>query len=546
MNYQFIMIEYYKQTNNKFINLKIYKFIKDLPPRLIFEIFLFFLSLYIIKMVGCNKNSDCDCGRPVLCNSSTLKCWKTEVRVVSCGVSATDFPYDDDGFNQSSTLILSAHPNCVGNENKGCIALTDNCCESVQVIGDWASLHIPQELVVSLSLTLNNGEMYNFGSTTGINSIKPCTGACVESESPIFVAPAAAQPSPCLLLTLGQVVDYCNKTICWTLNVDVTNDCIGATTIGSIVNVGCTDIYQPDNINNDTALVAATCNNDFWEHYRSYDFNKGDNDHTFSQNFVNAYGNHSLILTKGLVVDGVDNHIVNSDTSLEKCIGRNVKYVISDVGLYQCQVYNFWAAAYANPDCLKDNHHKDGGQSIDPQLSTVIKFSPSLQKRILNFRLLWQVKRANGASKSDRGSNLRFELTRGNEDGRLIPVTTAQLYNYLRLWNVNIKARSLDPNTPEVEDPCTYTLTDYEGSKEYSSVFFIGIGDKCNPYNVFDTPSSGNQSQSVVVPYKEASLVTSVKSAWFGLSFACPSIDSSCGVPFVNPAPSQANSNCIC
>ena len=156
------------------------------------------------------------------------------------------------------------------------------------------------------------------------------------------------------------------------------------------------------------------------------------------------------------------------------------------------------------------------------------------------------VKRANGASKSDRGSNLRFELTRGNEDGRLIPVTTAQLYNYLRLWNVNIKARSLEPNIPGVEEPCHYTLTDHEGSKEYSSVFFIGIGDKCNPYNVFDTPSSGNHSQSVVVPYKEASLVTSVKSAWFGLSFACPSSDSSCEVPFVNTDPSLANSSCIC
>ncbi len=482
-------------------------------------------------MVGCNKKDVCDCNRPVLCNSSLVKCWKTEVRVVSCGVSATDFPYDEDGCNQSNTLILSAYPSCVGNENKGCIALTDNCCETVQVLGDWASLSVPNELVIALTLNLNNGESYNFNSTTGIYSIKPCTATCLDNANPIFVAPAAAQPSPCLLLTLGQVVDYCNKTICWTLNVDVTSDCIGATTIGNIINVGCTAIMPGEHC----AMEEYSDAYDF----KPYQDDVPDKNSTvYLQNFVNAKGVYGMTLSKGIIVPSVQSSpedIIDN----EGCLVPS--QLNSDVGLYNCQVYNFWAACYANAECL-DATNQIQQQNISGAEKAVIKFTPLLQKRILNFTLLWQVKRPNDLSKARDGATLRFELVRGNSRGDIVPVTTGQLYKYLKLWNSNLIPHPLD-NSSGLDSPdCLYNDQEEPGNHRFSSVFFIGIGDKCKPYHVFKTPSAGNDYQANVSPYTDSNLITPSPSAWFGLNFGTIS-----AAECVQPVPpNAAGEYCMC
>ena len=475
----------------------------------------------------CCNSYKLDCDRDVLCNSDKLRCWKTEVRVVSCGVSATDFPFDEDGYNQSSSLILSAYPNTVGAENKGCIALTDNCCESVQTIGDWASLCVPTSLCVIITLTLNNGQSYNFYTTTGSNTLTPCNLACYDNENPIYVAPADAQPSPCLLLTLVQTVDYCAKTICWTINLDTTSDCIGASAIGSIIDVGCTHItysgdycqcYEYFNAYNMVVVTDGSCGT------------LPEGQVSYRQNFVDANGNNSIILTKGIIIDG------DINTS-DDCSENAFRAIISDVGLYPCQVYNFWAAAYSKPSCVGEFEQpytsdtsgisEYGGSNPN---NIVIYLTPRQQKQLFSFIFLWQVKYSKDLPYGSNEARLRFELCRSTSEGAIVPVTASFLYNHLRNWNEHIQAHM-------PADNCCYPLkTPFVKEDVYGSVVFIGIGDKCKPYNVFKTPHTGNDYEATLEPYSPSNLITASSSAWFGIRFASNQIDTT----------APADTSCIC
>jgi hypothetical protein len=466
-----------------------------------------------------------------LCNSDQLRCWKTVVNVISCGVSATDYPFDEDGFNQSSNLILSAYPNTVGSDNKGCISLNDNCCESAQLVGDFASLSLPTSLWVNITLTLNSGENYNFTSTTGNNSITPCNSGCYDTNNPIFIAPADAQPSPCIILTLVQTIDYCTKTVCWTLNLDTTSDCIGAAAVGNIIDIGCTNIIEQSN------------NCKCYEYFSAYnmapDLSNTDTENSLSytQNFVNSDGPYSLTLTKGIVIDG-DLLLNSADATDSYCGVNNVRTIITDVGLYPCQVFNAWFAAYEKPSCVGqfDTHPNNINQDVsdfgglNPN-NNVIYLTPRLAKSLFNFSFYWQVSPPKNEAKISENTRLRFELCRSGQGGSLVPVSTKSLYGYLRTWNNQIKTKELS------DDSCSYPIdkNDKPTTEDYASTFFIGIGDICKPYKVFKTPNTGNDYQVNLEPYSQAGIIQNSPSSMFGLRF---------GSHITNPDPET--SQCIC
>ncbi len=472
----------------------------------------------------CCNSCVLDCDRKVLCNSDKLRCWKTVVNVISCGVSATDFPFDEDGFNQSSNLILSAYPNTVGSDNKGCISLNDNCCESAQLIGDFASLSVPTSLCVNITLTLNSGESYNFYSTNGNNSVTPCNSGCFDTNNPIFVAPADAQPSPCIILTLVQTVDYCAKTVCWTLNLDTTSDCIGAAAVGNIIDVGCTNVIDQKDY--------CQC----YEYFSAYnmtpqtlDVDAEQKAAKYQQNFVDSDGPYNLTLTKGIVIDGdlLLNKALNSDGASEE---NNIRTIITDVGLYPCQVFNAWFAAYEKPTCVGQidtdpytiNQNASDFGGLNPN-NNVIYLTPRLAKSLFNFSFYWQVLPSKNAARISENTRLRFELCRSGQGGSLVPVSTQSLYKYLRTWNNQILSQDINV----LDTGCSYPIV--PTPQDYASVFFVGIGDICKPYKVFKTPNTGNDYQVNLEPYSPAGIIQNSPSSMFGLRFgtgSAPSIDS--------------------
>ena len=496
-----------------------------------------------------------NCNQSVKCNTINVKCWKTEVRVASCGISATDFPFMDDGFNQTSNLVLSAYPNTEGPGKKGCVILTDDCCDTVQVLGTWASLSRPNCLLLELTLTLNNGQNYSFATTNGLNGITPCNVACYDKDIPIWLAPAGAQPSPCIKASLLQTISQCNKTICWTLNLDTTTDSVGAAAIGGIVDVGCTKIVGGENI----------CN--CYEAFDSYDFipSPSGDENVYGQTYVasgfeaqlnssigntvpqlnqltadpNYPGQYSIILTKGVVIEG-DFEGSNSDS----CSERYIRTITTQVGLYPCQVFNFWAAVYARPLCIGETirppeYNVDGSDigsiigGVNPNNKT-IQWSPQLQRATFGNQFFWVVRYANDSVKHKGDGKLRFELSKATSTGNITRATTKELWTALKQWSNQLEIFSHD-NTPNCQEFFTNnnevdtsggiskgvnTLSDPHGYYKrnmFASVTFIGIGDRCGPYPIFRTPRTGNDYQATTTPYQEAGLVQMDKSPWFGL-----------------------------
>jgi len=465
--------------------------------------------------------------------------------VATCGISSGDFPFYEDGVNQSSNLVLSAHPNTEGSAKKGCVILTEDCCDTIQKLGTWASLSKPTCLIMDLTLTLNNGHTYSFSTTTGRNDITPCNVACYDKDIPIWLAPAGAQPSPCLKATLLQTISQCNKTICWTVTLDTTNDSVGPESIGSIVDVGCTKIINPADL--------CGC----YEAFSAYDYLPYEDANSFKQTFVasgyeqpqssgeelvpdaSAPGLHGIILSKGVVLEGD-----YAGTETTSCTERYIRTVTTQVGLYQCQVFNFWAAVYAKPQCVgQKTAPVQEGQSdvggIDPN-DKVIQWTPDKQRATYGSPWFWVVRYANDGVKERGDGKLRFELSRATSTGNIVRASTRELFDALRTW-----ANQLRPYSPGTgEQTCVFQsgtpdLNDDEKSSLYAATTFIGIGDRCSPYSVFTPQRTGINYEAVQTPYTEAAIIRSGdKSPWFGIIWS--------GNPQSNGISGLNEGNCIC
>jgi hypothetical protein len=449
----------------------------------------------------------------------------------------------EDGFNQSNILVLSAYPNTEGRGKKGCVILTDDCCNAIQTLGTWPSLSKPSSLLIDISLTLNNGVSYSFTTTNGINSITPCNIACYDKEIPIWLAPAGAQPSPCIKASLLQTISQCNKTICWTLSIDTATDSVGAAAIGKIVDVGCSRLTGP----------GCNCH----EAFTTYDFTQTDGeDNVYGQSFVaSGYyaqdgtitdldslqndsefpGQHTIILTKGIVIEGD----LDSSTT-DSCSDRFIKTITTQVGLFPCQIYNFWAAVYARPSCvdLPIIPNVSEGTNIEASNpnNSIIQWTPQLQKATGGVQYFWKVAYANNGISSKVGGNLRFELSKSTPKGEIARATTKDLWKSLKQWASQLEI--FDYTEWGITDCDNFfsnkigngiitsgelknSLSDHAARNNmYASTVFIGLGDRCGPYSIFNTPSTGNEYQSTVTPYFEAGIVTQRASPWFGLMFA--------------------------
>ena len=584
-----------KIITSRVYRLRLFFLIKYvLLENLFFKIINFFLYQYYIKMVNCEQR--------VVCNPPNVKCWKTEVRVAACGISSTDFPYLDSGLNQSSSLVLSAYPNTEGPSKKGCLVLNDDCCNTIQTLGTWASLSIPKCLVIDLTINLNNGASYDFSTTTGLHTVTPCNVACYDKSTPVWLAPIGAQPAPCIKATLLQTISQCNKTICWTVSLDCTNDSEGAAVIDSIVDVGCTALASDDK--------SCSCQ----EKFNAYDVNpSAEEDGSFNQTFtacgyfstansndpnpvpslgsnecIDPYtGNNTLTLTKGTIIEGE----FVTDTFTEAYL----RTLTTQVGLYNCQVFNFWAAVYANPKCINlpdqpptdslDTDPLQGLSGPNPNNNTVL-WSPLLQKATCGRNYLWVVKYADGAYHGKGDGNLRFELNKTSENGNYTRATTRELFQDMRKWQSQLSSFStggfgitsvtpiasfdckvfynnanqlintsdtiaftsgyINANSPQITTLDTALDTEISSSVRalmYGSTFFVGIGDRCAPYSVFKTPRTGNDYQSSLIPWSPAGLITQEKSSWFGMMFGSnQTVSSSCPEP---PIP-EISPNCIC
>ena len=538
--------------------------------------------------------ANCDpCEQRVTCNPPNVKCWKTEVRVAACGISATDFPYLDSGINQSSSLVLSAYPNTEGIGKRGCLVLNDDCCNNIQTLGVWASLSIPKCLHLNLTINLNDGTSQDFTTTTGINTLTPCNVSCYDKSTPIWLAPSGAQPAPCLTATLLQTISQCNKTICWTVNLDCTNDSVGAAVIESIVDVGCTKLVS-------TSGGCPGCH----EAFDVYDVFHTPNSEKYSQAFVaSGYynlgdcgsvfnhqhldqetGSHQIILTKGTIIEG---EYTNTDTFTEQYL----RTLTTQVGLYPCQIFNFWAAVYSRPRCV-NNHLKpddpvpvgpDGRGGNDPIVAggdpnnKAIIWSPLIQKATCGRNYLWVVKYADGTAQTKGDGYLRFELNKTSTEGTITKATTKELFQDMQKWHKHLNAFPIQfasgdgTGIPTCKDfysnvPCgsgcagnsayidqlpSEANCSVEGecvrTSMYAATFFIGIGDRCEPYSVFKTPRTGTDYQSTLIPWTHAGLIQQQQSPWFGMMFgsrecAPASVQTSCA----DPTPQHNNVACIC
>ena len=331
------------------------------------------------------------------------------------------------------------------------------------------------------------------------------------------------------------------------------------------------------------------------EHFNSYDVSQShDEDNSYGQSLVASgyygsvnndgvlgnnecidpdHGNNTITLTKGTIIEGE----FITDTFTEAYL----RTLTTQVGLYNCQVFNFWAAVYANPLCVNlpdqpptDIHDISGSEILqglsgpNPNNNTVL-WSPLLQKATCGRNYIWVVKYADGAYKGKGEGNLRFELNKTSENGTFTRATTRELFQDMRKWHSQLSSLPTQLLIPSLgEGPLLLNCSNFYNNLPttsmghitsgyinnltgpekhfrnimYASTFFIGIGDRCAPYSVFKTPRTGNDYQASLLPWSPAGLIEQEKSSFFGMMFGSnQTVNSSCSVDLpVIPT------NCIC